>query len=255
MRVEGRGEPLVLLHGLGRSLADWSLLQPMLADTYTTIALDLPGFGATAREAGPLDLAALARGVRHIVRGGGETRTLRLVGNSLGGAVAMRMAADRPAETAGVVLISPVGIGRRLNRTAAVLAAPVVGETVVATRSALARRAPRVLNPGRQAPDGVLAGLRDAAARRGNARNYLDVLRVIARDGAGLDGALDGLTATGVPVTVLWGDRDAVLPFRHLAAVPERLPHAQTRVLAGLGHVPHLQRPEVVAEAIRAAFS
>jgi pimeloyl-ACP methyl ester carboxylesterase len=121
-RVTGEGPPVVLLHGIGRSLDDWAEQHDLLGDQYRLYSLDLPGFGETA----PLDeaygLPALARFVERFVDAVGIDEPAHFVGNSLGGAVAMQVAVDAPERVRSLVLVSSAGFGREVTVVLRILA-------------------------------------------------------------------------------------------------------------------------------------
>jgi pimeloyl-ACP methyl ester carboxylesterase len=243
----GEGPPLVLLHGLGMSRTVWRPVVPLLAREREVIAVDLPGFGASPP--GPRTLRGLADAVAALCDG------LRLdrpdvVGNSLGGGVALHLGAAGGART--VCAISPVGFsaGREHTYTRAMLTAT------------------RLLAPATP----VLAGARAARAiscAHVSARPWRipreDVLRW-GRDYAGspsfwaLLRADWSVPAPACPTTIAWGERDRLLPFsRQAPRARRRLPAAQHVALRGCGHVPTWDDPEQVtcvlleASAVRPA--
>ena len=255
LTAAGEGPPLVLLHGLGRDREDWRAVQPVLAERFTTYAVDLEGFGDSEAWDGPVSLASMARTVRRTLAAAGERRPLRLVGNSMGGAVALRMTADDPGAIAGLVLISPAGFGREAVFTLRLLTVPVVGSALLAldsSRAALRLRAlrPDPSEPGRERATASSLRLRRAAMRR----QYIQVIHDLG-GWSGIHEAwraevLQALAAAGTPTLVLWGDRDTVLPYAHLASVQAAVPHALVEPLPGLGHMPQLEQPERIARLI-----
>lgn len=258
--VQGAGEPVVLLHGIGRDRADWNGVLPVLARSFRVIAVDVEGFGESPAWGTTVTLASMARMVRTTVRSLGEHRPLRLVGNSMGGAVALRMVADDPEAFAGLVLLSPAGFGRDASIGLRLLTAPLVGPALLrASSTEASRRLSAVLDRS----DPALAALAAAASRRlraGEARRaYLQVVHDLGAwrgiHQAWRDDVLAALADSGVPTLVLWGDRDTVLPHAHLASVVQSVPHAVARSLPGVGHMPQLEDPERTAEEISAWFS
>ena len=87
--------PVVLLHGIGRSLEDWALQHSRFDDAYRVISIDMPGFGLSQRLPAITTLPVLAGGVWATLDALGETRPVHLMGNSLGGAVSMTMLGPR----------------------------------------------------------------------------------------------------------------------------------------------------------------
>src|SRR5207253_9817156 len=106
VRVEGDPEnpPVLLLHGIGRSLEDWDLQFGRLAGAFRVIALDLPGSGFSERTPAPANLPDIAAGVLAALDALGEQRPVHAIGNSLGGAVAQQMVVLEPSRLASLVL-------------------------------------------------------------------------------------------------------------------------------------------------------
>lgn len=255
--VSGDGPPLVLLHGIGRDRDDWSRLQPLLAERWTTYAVDVEGFGDSEPWGRKVTLASMAAVVRRTLAALGETRPLHVVGNSMGGAVALRMAADDPAAIAALVLISPAGFGRDAVFGLRLLTVPGLGRALLALESTapslLLKRTVLDKDPRRRE-------LAVAAGRRlrqpGVKQAYLQVVHDLGSWG-GIHEAwrrelLAALAASRVPTLVLWGERDSVLPFAHLASVVDSVPHAVAEPLPGFGHMPQLEDPQLVATRIEA---
>lgn len=129
VRVDGdpHKPPVLLVHGIGRSLEDWDPQFERLSADYRVIALDVPGFGFSDRPDGPITLSTFAKGVLGTVDVLGETRPLHIVGNSLGGAIAMQTLAHRPERVASLALINSAGFGREVTILLRILAMPVIG--------------------------------------------------------------------------------------------------------------------------------
>src|SRR5439155_21817856 len=130
VRLEGDPDspPVLLLHGSGRGLEDWAPQYPRLAGSHRVIALDLPGSGFSARAPEPTTLEVLARGVLETLDTLGERRPLHVIGNSLGGAVAMQLLVLDPARVASLVLVDSAGFGADIALALRLLAVPVLGE-------------------------------------------------------------------------------------------------------------------------------
>ncbi|MFC0004089.1 alpha/beta fold hydrolase [Micromonospora siamensis] len=212
------------------------------------VALDLPGFGRSpVPPTGlPRDMAQVVAAIAEFCAALGLDRP-HVAGNSLGGAIALELAAAGHA--ASVTALSPAGFcsPRELRRAMTVLgahrAAARLPEPLVS--AVLARPALRALALGmivaradRLTLDVALAdtrALRDAHA-----------FRAVARAGRGY--AFTGVPA--VPVTIAWGTRDRILPYRQAAAARTRLPDARHLDLVDCGHVPMYDAPELVASVI-----
>jgi pimeloyl-ACP methyl ester carboxylesterase len=243
----GSGAPLVLLHPLGLSRRSWNPVIPALARRFDVIAVDLPGFGDSpaAARAHP---AALAEAVAGLLAELGVT-TPHLAGNSLGGWVALELAALRPA--ASVTVLSPAGLWKR--------DAPLYCRISLRTSRWLARHAARPLSRlvryrlGRVVVLGQTHG-RPTRLTPGYAREALAAMGTCS----GFEAALAAtarcryLAAAPItaPLTLAFGSRDILLlprQSRHLDQLP---PGTQAETLPGCGHVPMTDDPGAVAELI-----
>ncbi len=133
VRVDGDPDraPVLLVHGIGRSLEDWAPQHERLAQNHRVISLDVPGFGFSDRPQEAITLAVLARGVSRTLDELGETRPVHIVGNSLGGAIAQQMLASQPDRVASMALINSAGFGAEVTPLLRMLTVPVLGELTV----------------------------------------------------------------------------------------------------------------------------
>lgn len=249
----GHGDPMILLHGLGSSRAVWDPIVPSLAERFDVIAVDLPGFGSSPplpRGVEPTP-AALAAAVIDLLNEHGIEQP-HLVGNSLGGWIAVEMAKTSAARS--LTLISPAGLWAR--------DAPLYCRASLRLSRGLARHARPVLSrlvasrPGRFLVFGQMYG-RPAELSPSQARGAIQGMGQCP----GFDATLRATTRRHVqnaqqltaPVTLAFGSRDVVLlkhQSRHLWALP-----AGTRasVLPGCGHVPMSDDPARVLDLISSA--
>jgi pimeloyl-ACP methyl ester carboxylesterase len=249
-RMLGSGPPLVLLHGITSSSATWDPVLAGLAEHHTVIAPDLLGHGASAKPRGDYSLGAFASDVRDLLLALGHERAT-IVGHSLGGGVAMQFSYQFPERTERLVLVSSGGLGREVHpvlRAAALPGAdwvlPALARTgALGAGAAAGRLLTRIgLDPGADArgiADGV-ATLEDADTCRAflhTARSIIDLQgqRVNASDKLYL--------AAGLPVLIVWGARDALIPVAHAHAAHELLPHARLEVFERAGHFPFRDEP------------
>jgi pimeloyl-ACP methyl ester carboxylesterase len=238
------GEPLLLLHGLGGSAANWVEVLPTLTERFRVLALDLPGHAGSRplpRGAGMTDFALVAADLLEA-----EDVSAALVGgHSFGGLVALRLAQQRPELVSGLLLAAPAGIrsGTRFAQAAVLTIATVrPGRWVAPLRFRYAERAwyrralfrpwfvsdADALSAG--ATHGLLAGI----------RGHTDI-KVAGRAMVADDPRI-GLTALRCPVIVLWGARDAQLPLDDAFEYARRL-GAKLRIVADCGHLVPVERP------------
>jgi pimeloyl-ACP methyl ester carboxylesterase len=246
----GTGAPLVLLPGIGLSRQSWDPVVPALARHFDVIAVDLPGFGDSGpvpAETEPLP-AALAAAVAGLLGELGIT-VPHVAGNSLGGWVALELAAIRPV--ASLTLLSPAGLWRR--------DAPVYCRVSLRATRWLTRHAAGLLSRlvryrlGRALAFGQTHG-RPTRLTPGYARAAIQEMGTCP----GFDATLAATAGRrflatapiGAPVTVAFGGRDFLLlrrQSRHLDQLP---PGTQAETLPGCGHVPMADDPGAVAALI-----
>nr|MCW2727827.1 hypothetical protein [Aeromicrobium sp.] len=257
-RRRGAGQPVVLLHAGVADRRAWAGVTASLdADDLDIVAYDRRGYGATPAADDPSafthvdDLLAVLDGV-----GFGEAL---LVGNSMGGALALDAALLHPSRIAGIVLIGAGVSGMTDEDTPFdweldAASAPLIEraeDPTADTESRIAALAHLWLD-GPAAPEGRVGG---AAREMFEAMNRR-ILEVGAVEGAG-DAGVDAWARLGevsVPALCAWGDLDipADLPFYEETA--RRLGQGPARVLAGVAHLPGLEQPEIVAELVRSAL-
>lgn len=258
VRVSGPedGAPVMLVHGIGRSLEDWQAAQDRLAADFRVISMDLPGFGLTPKLRAKPGLPTFARAVVGVLDALGERRPVHLMGNSLGGAVAMTVATTRPERVASLVLVNSAGFGREANLPlrpmlyGVLSALPLVGGRF----RPLARDAGLALNQALFAdPAFATHEMVRHAAKVGRQPDFrATFVGTLMTLGAPLLGSWPGwrralpaaVATAGKPVLVVWGDRDTVLPVGHFHAAVAALPDARSHLFPATGHMPQIERVE-----------
>jgi pimeloyl-ACP methyl ester carboxylesterase len=268
-----RRPPVVLVHGLGGSHLNWVLLGPLLAAGHRVYAPDLPGFGLSYPAGRRADVTrnglVLDAFLRDVV---GEPALL--VGNSMGGLLAMAQAVRRPDSVTGLVLIDPVlprakdapwdrqvgaaflmyavpGLGERYlarrrrripaRRTVMEILATVCADhtllpaTLVEASVALAERRGREASPARVLDVAYLQAARSLLRMAGRRGSYTAMMRGVS-----------------VPVLLLHGEKDRLVPVQSARAAAAHCPHWRYEELPGLGHVPQMEAPDTVARLIAA---
>ena len=240
----GEGPPVLFIHGFGGDLYSWQFNQEALAESQVTYALDLPGHGGSAKDlgSGQADVGALATAVIDFLDAK-EIGKAHLVGHSLGGAIALDLALNHPERVASATLLCPAALGPEINmayidgfmqaRRRKQLQ-PVL-EMLVADPAMVSREMiEEVLKYKRL--DGVEAALnRIAGDTFAGGRQALQ-----------LTGRLGELS---VPVQVIWGRKDQILPASHAEGLPASL---SVTLLDDAGHMAHMEKAAEVNQNLRA---
>jgi len=252
----GRGETLLLIHGMAGSCTTWQGVLPTLSAKYRVIAPDLPGHGESAKPRGDYSLGAFAAWLRDLLNELGVDR-VTVIGQSLGGGVALQFAYQHPERCDRLVLIGSGGLGPDVNWTLRVLSAP--GAELL-----LPIIAPQpVLDAGNKVRR-WLAGLGIESARldemwssysslsdRETRQAFLRTLRSVVDYHGQAVSALNRLyLSSALPTQLIWGDRDNIIPIAHGYAAHEAIEGSRLDVLSGVGHFPHAEAPGAVAKII-----
>ncbi len=258
--------PAVYVHGLGGSARNWAELATALRDTVAGDAVDLPGFGHSPPQSGGFSVAAHADAVARLI----VTRDrgpVHLFGNSLGGAVATRLAALRPELVRTLTLISPALPDLRPRRSAlpvALVAVPVAGRRM--TKAAARRSAEAQVrslyelcfgDPSQVSKERFVADVAETTAFRQNP-HVVDALIHSARQlllreypRVGSNGLWRLASQVRAPTLLVYGGRDKLVDPRMSAKAMRTFPDARLVMLPDSGHVAMLEHPEQVAAAFR----
>ncbi len=245
-------ETAILIHGLGGTKSSFYETVSALASGYTVHAIDLPGFGASSKPArAPYDPAWFSRAVIRFMDSLGIKRA-HLVGNSLGGRVAIEVGLSAPHRVRSLSLLTPSMAWRKRRELVPVvkLLRPELAAIPHKMSTHLVRRQfwsmfgrPERLHPSVAdiAVEEFVAGYRHHAARIAfskAARNiYLE-------EPNGPDGFYERLAQLQPPAMFVWGDDDPLVPLAFCVHVAEALPDARQVVLNECGHVPQVELPE-----------
>jgi pimeloyl-ACP methyl ester carboxylesterase len=249
--VDGAGPTVLLLHGFGDAADTWRpLLNRLKAAGRAAVAVDLPGFG----QAGPMVdgdvLPQLDAFVAAAIRAYGGTEGVVVVGNSLGGAAAARAALDRGLPVVALMTLGVAGITwKPLAASARVLAACLWTISAIPIPEAVHRAVvtgalSRLLYGERSAVDPQMV------ARFAEACPELRVTQRLVRLGARCKAELDRTRwyrGIGVPMTVIHGARDMLVPVSASRILHEATPGSRLVILASAGHCPQLDATDVVA--------
>jgi pimeloyl-ACP methyl ester carboxylesterase len=257
----GQGDPVILLHGYGDSLATWRYVAPALAERHRVIAADLPGFGRSQPSMHRPLLDWYAHWTEELIAKVAPRGRATLVGNSLGGAIALDTALRTPLRVSKLVLIDCAGLSDgvplwwRLVTAQLPLIPPIAGPAASALPPALLTRV--VAQVYSTLVFHRVAEV-DADCIRDFAAHYAtpaDVARLfdlghtivrelssgrLMRDAAGLR----------VPTLLVWGKHDRLIPVSHGVALQRQLPATQLYLIDDCGHCPQLERPGELSAAV-----
>lgn len=253
------GPAIVLIHGNGDEADTWRHVIPALSRTYRVIAPDLPGFGRSiVRDSG--DLNALSSGVRELIEALGLER-VALVGSSLGAAVASTVAVGLSQRVSSLTLIGGTIPGLRdpraeVNPGIQAMLEPGVGEAYyTGLRDQGQDAAYATLKPYYANLSGLSASDRSFLRERVWARVWSDTQRTAffaalrSLFEIGLPSLMPKLT--GLPLQLIWGERDQIVPLAAAHGMLAALPQARLEVIAGAGHLPQQERPEAVIGVLK----
>lgn len=239
----GSGPPLVLVHGLAsNALQDWGRLVAPLARRYHVYAPDLPGFGRSERPANadysiPMQVEAL----RAFLEAVGVSRA-RVAGISMGGWIVARLAGEHPELVERLVVVAPAGMRPEDS-------APIPAEALLPRDEAGVRRLIATIRHKPPAAPSFL--VRDILAER--LREEWIVRRALESMRPGKDWLNGTLARAEMPVLIVWGKQDALLPVAYAASLQAEFKHATLTVLDGCGHVPMADCPQQF-DAVMTAF-
>lgn len=264
VRISGPedGTPILLIHGIARSLEDWTEAQDLLAERFRVISTDLPGFGYSRRGRERPSLPAFGRAMAALLDAAGVTEPVHVMGNSLGGGVSMALAVDHPGRVASITLVNSVGFGSEAN----ISALPMAYGVLAALPGLSGTFGPRARAAGADTIrdlfwDRELATveqLRHAGKLAKQPDFRATFLGTAATLGAPVVGVRAGwrrdlvsrVAASGIPVLVVWGDDDRILPPKHLKAAGKLIPGSRTHLFADTGHMPQVERPAEFAAVV-----
>jgi pimeloyl-ACP methyl ester carboxylesterase len=239
-------ETLLCLHGLGGTKASFLPTVAALAGRYRVVAMDLPGFGESDKPIGaPYNAKWFARTAFDTLDALGVEQA-HLVGNSMGGRVAIEAGLMERDRVRGLVLLSPALAWLRDRRWAPVvrLLRPELGLLQVTPRPVVERVVRRLIPGGGKgwAAAGVDEFLRAYLTPRGRAAFYAAARNIYLDEPNGEDGFWSRLSGLSTDAMFVWGRRDTLVPIAFMKHVERALPSAR-HVELECGHVPQLERP------------
>jgi pimeloyl-ACP methyl ester carboxylesterase len=255
-RDAGEGPALLLIHGMAGSSATWRAIMPQLSKKYRVVAPDLLGHGESDKPRGDYSLGAFAVWLRDFLDELGITRAT-VVGQSLGGGVAMQFVYQHPDYCERLVLISSGGLGPDVGFILRLLSAPGAEFVlpVVAPQPVLAvgnRLKSWLVGAGIQSPRGAeLWSAYSSLSDRQTRQSFLRTLRSVVDYRGQAVSALTRLKLRSeLPVMAIWGERDNIIPVEHAYAAQAAREGSRLEVLPGVGHFAQVEAPWKVVELI-----
>ena len=247
---QGDGEPVVLIHGMAGSTFSYRFIIPALAESHRVIALDLKGFGYSGRPPkGDYSLTAQADLVLGLMDNLGIARAA-LVGHSMGGGVAMRLALGTPKRVSSLVLVDSVGGSTEERRTRfGVFARPLL-PFVAAFTLGRYRAFERGLRSAVHDPRFVTAEVVEGYQRPFRVKGHLRALEALITSRA-RDASL-AVESISQPTLILWGEHDRWVPLTQGEDLARRIPDARLDVVPEAGHLPLEEQPDYCNKAILA---
>ncbi|MFM9036025.1 MAG: alpha/beta fold hydrolase [Mycobacterium sp.] len=251
-RIAGSGPALLLIHGIGDNSTAWEPVHAQLARRFTVIAPDLLGHGQSDKPRADYSVAAYANGMRDLLSVLGIDK-VTVVGHSLGGGVAMQFAYQFPAMIDRLILVGAGGVTKDVNIALRFAALPVGGEALALLRLPLVLPALQTVGRllgmtigstglGRDIPN-ALRILADLPEPRASAA-FTRTLRAVVDWRGQVVTMLDRCYLTeSVPVQLVWGDQDVVIPVSHAHMAHAAMPGSRLEIFAGSGHFPHHDDP------------
>ena len=260
-RMLGEGPPLLLLHGITSSSQTWADVLPGLAERHTVIAPDLLGHGQSDKPRADYSVAAYANGMRDLLTVL-DIEQATVVGHSLGGGVAMQFAYQFPQLVERLILVGAGGVTSDVNIALRFASLPVGAEALALLRLPLVlpalQTAGRLLGAvvgstgiGRDIPNmlRILADLPEPMASSAFTRT----LRAVVDWRGQVVTMLDRCYLTeSVPVQLIWGEQDAVIPVSHAQMAHAAMPGSRLEIFEKSGHFPFHDNPDRFVELVEA---
>jgi pimeloyl-ACP methyl ester carboxylesterase len=259
-RIAGSGPALLLIHGIGDNSTTWSPVHAKLAQRFTVIAPDLLGHGQSDKPRADYSVAAYANGMRDLL-GVLDIERATVVGHSLGGGVAMQFAYQFPQLVERLILIGAGGVTKDVNIALRIASLPMGTEALALLRLPLVlpsmQIAGRVAGAlfgttgfGRDLPD-VLRILRDLPEPTASSA-FTRTLRAVVDWRGQVVTMLDRCYLTeSVPVQLIWGRQDVVIPVEHAHMAHAAMPGSQLEIFERSGHFPFHDDPDRFVELVQ----
>src|ERR1700728_3907928 len=251
-RIAGSGPAILLLHGVGDNSRTWNAVQAKLAQRFTVIAPDLLGHGKSDKPRADYSIAAYANGMRDLLSVL-DIERVTIVGHSLGGGRAMQFAYQFPQLVDRLILVSAGGVTKDISFVLRCVSLPMGSEALALLRLPLVLPALQIAGRiagkaigntglGHDLPEvlRILDGLPEPMASAA----FIRTLRAVVDWRGQIVTMLDRCYLTqAIPVQIVWGTKDVVVPFRHALMAHAAMPAPRLELFEGSGHFPFHDDP------------
>lgn len=237
---EGEGTPVLFIHGFGGDSDNWLFNVDAIAADAPVFALDLPGHGGSVKSIDNPGLGTMVDAVVQLMDHLSIDKA-HLVGHSMGGLVSGQTAIDHGDRVASLTLISPAGLGEEINSDY------IDGFVSAQSRKDLKPKLKHLFADAGLVSRSMVDDLLKYK-RLDGVQAFLEALKGnLFADGKQAAGIAEGLSASGIATTVIWGAEDAVIPQSHSGAVQG----AKVEVIADAGHMAMMENASRVNELIK----
>ena len=258
-RIAGSGPALLLIHGIGDNSETWNTVQAKLAQRFTVIAPDLLGHGQSDKPRADYSVAAYANGMRDLLSVL-DIESVTVVGHSLGGGVAMHFAYQFPQLLERLILVGAGGVTKDVHVALRAASLPMGGEALALLRLPGVLPALQLVGKvagamvgstglGHDLPD-ILRVLRDLPEPTASSA-FTRTLRAVVDWRGQVVTMLDRCYLTeSVPVQLIWGEQDVVIPVSHALMAHAAMPGSRLEIFKKSGHFPFHDHPDRFVEVI-----
>ncbi|KZS75778.1 hypothetical protein A4G26_05165 [Mycobacterium kansasii] len=259
-RIAGSGPAILLVHGIGDNSTTWTGVHAKLAQRFTVIAPDLLGHGKSDKPRADYSVAAYANGMRDLLSVL-DIERVTVIGHSLGGGVAMQFAYQFPQLVDRLILIGAGGVTKDVNVVFRLASLPMGAEALALLRLPMVRPTVQVVGRvlglaigstalGRDLPN-VLRILDDLPEPTASSA-FTRTLRAVVDWRGQIVTMLDRCYLTqAIPVQIIWGSRDVVVPVRHARLAHAAIPGSHLEIFEGSGHFPFHDDPARFIDSVQ----
>ncbi len=246
---EGKGYPLLLIHGLGASIEWWHPTLQSLSRFYRVMAFDLPGFGLSSKPEISFNFSMIKHFMESLIKALNLER-VSLIGNSLGGLISLYAASEMPHRVEKLILAANPGFGRELSVLLRLGSLFPLGEIALSLRNHLAVRLilARMFNDKKRLPHTLLDSVLRMFKRQEVRESFLEVLRSgVERKGLRKEIhelCLEMATSLKQETLIVWGADDKIIPLNQAYTGKALIKNSQLQVLPKCGHVPQIEKAE-----------